>query len=136
MTQVQDLNLKQSQNLALTPEMRQSLSVLQMSCTELSEFLNQELMENPLLEIDENARHQTEFEDIQQISWTSYIESCGSGNRPGNRADTNDEEAYTFEKYAHTDMNYHEVLDLQFGLLKKKADTAPDSYRKRTAGQD
>lgn len=114
----QELSMKQTQSLALTPEMRQSLSVLQMSCTELEEFLNQEMMENPLLEIDEDKGRQTLSDDIQKISWTAYVESCESGRKSLEKTDAADEDTYTFEKYSHSDMNYHEILDMQFNLLK------------------
>ena len=127
MNNSQELKMKQSQNLALTPEMRQSLSVLQMSCTELEEFLNLELMENPLLEIDEDRGHRTSADDIQKISWTAYVESCNSGGRSFDKSDSADEDTYTFEKYTHSDMNYHEILDMQFGLLK--SDLTPRQVR-------
>ncbi|MBQ6386508.1 MAG: RNA polymerase factor sigma-54 [Lachnospiraceae bacterium] len=116
MNYAQELKTKQVQGIALTPEMRQSLSVLQMSCTELSEFLNREMMENPLLERDE-SRLPAEDAEEQQIDWTSYVRSCRSDSIRTDARESGDEEAYTFEKYAHSDMTYREILDMQFRML-------------------
>ncbi|MEW6571719.1 MAG: RNA polymerase factor sigma-54 [Nitrospirota bacterium] len=44
------LELKLSQKLILTPQLQQAIKLLQLPHLELSEFLNQELVENPLLE--------------------------------------------------------------------------------------
>jgi len=47
------LNLEQSQRLVMTPELRQAITVLQLSSLELAEYVQQELLENPFLEIKE-----------------------------------------------------------------------------------
>jgi len=44
------LELRVSQKLILTPQLQQAIKLLQLPHLELSQFLNQELMENPLLE--------------------------------------------------------------------------------------
>ncbi|TNF56006.1 RNA polymerase sigma-54 factor [bacterium] len=46
----QKLELKLAQKLILTPQLQQSIKLLQLPQLELSQMLNQELMENPLLE--------------------------------------------------------------------------------------
>ncbi len=47
------LQIKQSQNLSLTPQLMQSIKLLQLGHLELAEFVNQEVEKNPLLERDE-----------------------------------------------------------------------------------
>lgn len=47
------LSLKQTLQLTLTPELRQSLNILQYSSLELTEFLQKQIVENPFLEIVE-----------------------------------------------------------------------------------
>lgn len=54
----QSLQVKQTQNLALTQQMQQSLKILQLSNMELSEYLNAELEKNPLLERSESDENQ------------------------------------------------------------------------------
>ncbi|MDB5491573.1 MAG: polymerase sigma-54 factor RpoN [Micavibrio sp.] len=46
----QRLDLRQSQNLVMTPQLQQAIKLLQMNNVELSEFLEEELEKNPLLE--------------------------------------------------------------------------------------
>ncbi len=47
----QELSLKQTQKLVMTPEMQQSMHMLQMPLLELKETIEQELVENPMLEL-------------------------------------------------------------------------------------
>lgn len=46
----QSLDLRQQQTLVLTPQLQQSIKVLQLSGAELEQELAQALLENPLLE--------------------------------------------------------------------------------------
>ncbi|HWC65569.1 MAG TPA: RNA polymerase sigma-54 factor, partial [Thermoanaerobaculia bacterium] len=46
----QKLNLKLSQRLVMTPSLQQAIKMLQMTRLELSEAVNQEVIENPVLE--------------------------------------------------------------------------------------
>ncbi len=48
------LHLRQSQHLALTPQLQQSIKLLQLSTPELNQELEKFLLENPLLERDDN----------------------------------------------------------------------------------
>lgn len=51
---VHDISLEQRQKLIITPELRQAIAILQMSTLELDEYLQQELEENPFLEVQED----------------------------------------------------------------------------------
>ncbi len=51
----QSLDLRQSQNLVMTPQLQQAIKLLQLSNIELAEFIEEELSQNPLLEKDESA---------------------------------------------------------------------------------
>lgn len=46
----QTLNFKQQQNLVMTPQMQQAVKLLQMNNIELQNFLEEEMVQNPLLE--------------------------------------------------------------------------------------
>lgn len=52
------LEQKQTIHISLTPELRQSLNLLQFSTMEIKEFLHQVELENPLLEIKENKENE------------------------------------------------------------------------------
>ncbi len=49
------LEIRQSQSLLMTPQLRQAISLLQMSNLELGELIGQELERNPLLEREEDS---------------------------------------------------------------------------------
>lgn len=59
------LELKQSQSLVMTQQLQQAIKLLQMSSVELSEYVENELEENPMLsrEDDALARFDEEFND-------------------------------------------------------------------------
>jgi RNA polymerase sigma-54 factor len=57
----QGLSLRVSQHLALTPQLQQSIRLLQLSTLELSQEVEQMLDENPFLEITEDAAPREEF---------------------------------------------------------------------------
>ena len=49
------LDLRQSQTLVMTPQLRQAIKLLQYSNIEVASFVEEELERNPLLERDERA---------------------------------------------------------------------------------
>jgi RNA polymerase sigma-54 factor len=52
--------LKMQQQLVMTPQLQQAIKLLQLSRTELAETVQQELMENPVLELDGTTRSAAE----------------------------------------------------------------------------
>jgi len=48
-----EINLEQQQKLMITPELRQAIAILQMSAPELEEYIDQEMEQNPFLELEE-----------------------------------------------------------------------------------
>ena len=57
----QGLSLRVSQHLALTPQLQQSIRLLQLSTLELSQEVEQMLDENPFLEVSDDAAVREEF---------------------------------------------------------------------------
>eukprot|EP01041_Mallomonas_annulata_P034887 gene34887-57740_t len=57
----QGLSLRVSQHLALTPQLQQSIRLLQLSTLELSQEVEQMLDENPFLEVSEEAATREDF---------------------------------------------------------------------------
>ncbi|MBR3375868.1 MAG: RNA polymerase sigma-54 factor, partial [Firmicutes bacterium] len=47
-----DLTIEQTQKLTMTPELIQAIQILQYNSQELEEFVSKEMMENPILEMD------------------------------------------------------------------------------------
>jgi RNA polymerase sigma-54 factor len=71
----QTLQLKLSQHLTLTPQLQQSIRLLQLSTQELNQELEKMLLENPLLELDEPASgHQGSTASVATEPATSLSE--------------------------------------------------------------
>lgn len=76
-----DQSLQQTQKLIVTPELRQALEILQIPLVELQALVNQELLQNPILEIkdeaDGEAQTSTEGDSDdsagQEIDWADYF---------------------------------------------------------------
>lgn len=58
------LELRQGQQLVMTPQLQQAIRLLQLSNLELTEFVDSELERNPLLERDDNGNAKTTDEPI------------------------------------------------------------------------
>ena len=52
-----DLTIEQTQKLTMTPELIQAIQILQYNSQELEEFVSKEMMENPILEMDNTVGH-------------------------------------------------------------------------------
>ena len=94
----QSLQLKLSQHLALTPQLQQSIRLLQLSTLELEQELENYLLENPLLEREEE-------EYATQQSATSKNESDGTESAETEAVATpssNDEESWLGEESGYS----------------------------------
>ena len=77
-------NLKLSQQLIMTPQLQQSIKLLQLSRIELIDTINQELEENPLLEeksYDDETKNEAapEMGDVRNEEKTKEITGEGDG---------------------------------------------------------
>ena len=52
----QQIKLRQSQSLVMTPQLQQAIKLLQMTNLELCQYLENQQAENPFLEIDNNTQ--------------------------------------------------------------------------------
>ena len=78
------LSLEQTQKLIMTPELRQAITILQLSALELSTYVEEQLLENPLLETQEDSvelkgepetvAEENSFEDEKwDVDWQNYF---------------------------------------------------------------
>lgn len=77
------LNLSQTQKLVMTPELKQAIEILQFNALELNEFVNEELLNNPVLE------RSTESEDHEMFGDDFSLEKV---------KDTNDDKGFDWEE--------------------------------------
>ncbi|WP_442865491.1 hypothetical protein [Acidocella sp. MX-AZ03] len=60
------LDLRQSQSLVMTPQLRQAIQLLQFTNLEVSAYIEEELLKNPLLEQDDGGETVTALEPPPQ----------------------------------------------------------------------
>ena len=119
------LSLEQTQKLVMTPELRQAIKILQLSSIELSEYIEQEILNNPVLEINEEAQKESndDFENVkdkdqsdssQEIDWEEYFQESGYGYRNGRV--NYDQEDYSYENFVTKAPSLQEHLIFQLHL--------------------
>ena len=59
-----NLQLDVSQQIKITPQLRQAINMLQMSAQELRSYLEKEYLENPLLELEYNVPYSSGDKDF------------------------------------------------------------------------
>ena len=74
----QRLDLRQSQNLVMTPQLQQAIKLLQMTNIELSEFVRDEIDNNPLLEIQEN--HETSSSTVLDVPPSEILQAMDTND--------------------------------------------------------
>ncbi len=85
----QKLDLRQSQNLVMTPQLQQAIKLLQLSNMELSEVVEEELEKNPLLEKDDRHDDSADSDSQTPVTEKDNIEESfekAHNNEPENTA--------------------------------------------------
>ncbi len=59
------LSLEQTQKLIMTPELRQAITILQLSALELTSYVDEQMLENPLLEVAEGSPENKEESETE-----------------------------------------------------------------------
>lgn len=90
-----DISLKQTQKLAMTTELRQSIEILQYNHLELLDFLTKATEENPTLEVDVD-----EYK-IDYLSNNNYSYANG---------ETDEEEDFNYEKFAYNEETLYDYV--------------------------
>ena len=115
------LQTKLAQKLLITPQMKQSLNILQMPITELVQELNSCLEENPVLEeinegderTDEEIKNEDNFEDeLLKVEWDElYRDNEELQYQPSS------DEGHDFEKFIGRTENLFDHLCFQLKIL-------------------
>lgn len=118
-----NLKLEQTQKLIMTPELQQAISLLQLSSMELHAFVQDELLSNPVLEIDEGEESEKKTEEASDkgehekdaIDWDEYLKDQGHEPLPSINFRQTDE-APTYDHYLSKEPSLQEHLLFQLGL--------------------
>lgn len=123
-----NLNLQQTQKLVMTPELKQAIEILQYNSVELNNFIQQELMSNPVLErqqvkgdsdnsLNKEEKNQKDIIDMKKL-FSEYDRS-----KYKSRVNNYEEkEEHSYENYLSTEttLTEHLLFQLQFTMLKGK----------------
>lgn len=132
------LEIRQSQSLLMTPQLRQAINLLQMSNLELSEAIEQELTKNPLLEREE-ASSKEDISSIQTID--DYDAAQDTFSEEEFSADNIDYDS-NFDDFGSDSVGYEETnydwadyhhrkdpnLDENFDYCEKRLADSPSVY--------
>ncbi|MCX8084949.1 MAG: RNA polymerase factor sigma-54 [Calditerrivibrio sp.] len=114
------IQTKLGQKLLITPQMRQSLNILQMTVTELSTELNNILQENPVLEVieskedfEQNSSEIDQYlENLKKIEWEDFF-----SDREDFKYIASDDEDVDFEKFVSRSVSLEDHLIFQLKIL-------------------
>lgn len=106
------LELKQEQKQILSQKMIQSASILQMSAADLEDYLNEQSMENPVIDlVAKTPEHGTEKDAEKNLETYQWISSHDEQNRYlYQRIETNDDEPPEWNFDTHQIENLSEYL--------------------------
>lgn len=123
-----DLTIEQSQRLIMTPELIQAIQILQFNTQELSSYVQEQLLTNPVLEPSphgEEARPEGELPRQREEApdpLSDYIRERGYDD-PGYKQPeySRDDKDYSFEQFVTTDITLpeHLMFQLQFASGNK-----------------
>ncbi len=109
------LTIEQTQKLTMTPELIQAIRILQFNTQELDSFVQEELLENPVLEIDGKRKDDKTVDiDIQERIKEDYNdeESYKQWER------SSDREEYSYEQFVSKEETLEDSLLLQLTFSK------------------
>ena len=121
-----ELNMSMKQTQTLSPQMMQSMEILQMGSQELLEYIENQVQENPVLEMEEKYAGKDEGVDLQRkLEW---LESTDAQNRVYHQQDSEDDGTDPVSNYGNADeteenlylyvLSQLELLDLEPELLE------------------
>ena len=78
-----ELNMSMKQTQTLSPQMMQSMEILQMGSQELLEYIENQVQENPVLEMEEKYGSQDEAAVLQRkLEWLESTDGPEPGLSP------------------------------------------------------
>lgn len=118
------LTIEQTQKMTMTPELIQAIRILQFNTQELDDFVQEELLENPVLEFD-RIKESDETAEPTEVIVTDMAERISDDYGDGNftqwePAGDRDREEYSYEKFVSREETLEDFLLLQLTFSKLK----------------
>lgn len=119
------LTLSQTQKLVMTPELRQAITILQLSTFELGQYIENQLLENPLLDISDDflkndlpvEKKAKEKED--SIDWEEYFQDEASSGPIISQREQKEEVVYDNFVSSTPSLQEHLMMQLHLTFLSK-----------------
>ncbi len=112
-----ELTIEQTQKLSMTPELIQAIQILQFNHQELMDYVENEILENPVLE-------EKSYDDSKEIDIREKIREADYDEHRMTQWEyfTDDDEEYTYEQYVSDEDTLEEYLlmQLEFSKLKEQ----------------
>lgn len=114
------LTLSQTQKLVMTPELRQAITILQLSTFELGQYVQNQILENPLLDISDDfiKSEETAEEEVKEqtesIDWDEYFQDEASSSPI--RVQREDKEEVVYDNFISSTPSLQEHLMIQLNL--------------------
>jgi RNA polymerase sigma-54 factor len=113
-----NLALEQVQKLVMTPELRQAIQLLQFTSQELNEYLEKQIEENPMLDVEKSEEEYDNIDDYakerEEIDWKEYIGKYDDVSYKPQR-DKNAKE-YSYENFVSYSPSLRENLLFQLNV--------------------
>lgn len=112
-----NLHLEQSQKLVMTPQLRQAIKILQFTSLELEEYIEQQIENNPVIEISEEDRAAKEELPVEnKVDWKEYAEDFDNYEYCKDAYHHNRDKDFNYENIIFKNPTLQEHLMFQFHL--------------------
>ncbi|MBN4062662.1 MAG: RNA polymerase sigma-54 factor [Alkaliphilus sp.] len=112
--------LIQTQKLIMTPQLKQSIKILQLNSIDLRQLIMSEFLKNPILEIEEHISdelNEHRENDVNQVDWKEYWKDYYKSPVYSARIQsTNNENDYNYENIVSTTITLQDFLMEQYRL--------------------
>ena len=120
-----ELTIEQSQKLVMTPELIQAIKILQFTSQELELYVADQLLANPVLELDEHASAEGgESPEGPEVDGDTPIADVAD-----RQADTSEpeQEEFDWNEYIR-EREFDDISYRQFQGVRAEQDTSPEQY--------
>jgi len=115
--------LIQTQKLIMTPQLKQSIKILQLNSIDLRQLIMSEFLKNPILEIEEHISdelNEHRENDVNQVDWKEYWKDYYKSPVYSARIQsTNNENDYNYENIVSTTITLQDFLMEQYKFCKR-----------------
>jgi RNA polymerase sigma-54 factor len=114
-----ELTIEQTQKLSMTPELIQAIKILQLNNMDLTDYVQTELLENPILEEDKRAAENDGEPAVVEIDIRDKIvEDNYDDDNYKQWENSSDHEDYSFEQYTSAEETLQDFLNEQLQLSR------------------